>query len=222
MSYQNGNQNKGFQNKSYNNKNNNGARYSTPANATASMETFGEGILKTLIPEQPTMAMWTLSTETISNFISAIAGHLDGYSGEWRADVEKSNSARPEISLYLFFNENSKEINSSGLKIPAHFKERIRSVAEPTEALKHFMYAFGYNADIGAHDFGNGIGYYIKLDPVKLFAGMLAVVPHVHEVVIVSAESVSPGNICVQVAKQYVMKRTSTSDRLQSFVSRRN
>lgn len=223
MAYNDRPQNKGYQGKSYNNRNNNnGARHSTPANATSGMETFGEGILKTLIPEQPTMAVWTLSTETISNFITAIAGQLDGYSGEWRSHVNKTNSARPEISIYLFFNENSKEINSSALKIPPHFKDRIRSVAEPSEALKHFMYAFGINSDIQSHDFGNGIGYSIQLDPIKLFAGMLGVVPHVHEVVIISAEAVSVGNIAVQVAKQYVLKRASTTDRLQSFVSRRN
>jgi len=157
--------------------------------------------------------------EFVYNYLTRLK-EIDGVAAV-RAHVIRDGSQRPEVTLYVFLQSNSKDVASNMGNIPDHIKKKMDEGSyRASEKLKKAMYPLCKELKIGVHPERL---LYVKCDVFKTLGIMFAADPKVHSITIPEVVKLKKKNSIITVVKtnKFIDKEDASSfDKFSQIIER--
>lgn len=162
-------------------------------------------LTESLVDVEPVGVVYNLTSKIVEDFTMnylANTKHIDGVDG-CRVVMEKGQAGTDVISVYLFINQRSNDVNSKEYKVNSIIREKISNSTYTTS--QNLQSALGRICRDSRLIAGKGRGLLVaKGDIFKILAMMLAVDPYRHEIQIMEMARTGKGVILTAIKKERV------------------
>lgn len=158
-----------------------------------------------LVKVEPVGVVFNLTSKIIEDFTMDYlcnTKHIDGVDA-CRVVMEKSQNGTDIISVYVFINQRSNDVNSKEYKVNSIIREKISNSTYTTS--QNLQSALGRICRDSRLIAGKGRGLLVaKADIFKVLAMMLAVDPYRHEIQIMEMARTGKGTIITALKKERI------------------
>lgn len=162
-----------------------------------------KSITETSINIDPVAVVFNVENDVIENFVQSYLTHTRKIEGvaAIRLHVVRDGNRNPEVALYAFFDQNSKDVYTSVRNVPKHLRHKMDMGGyKASDNLYNALKPIAKDFKLGA-DPRNGL-VYIKLNIFRVLGLMLAADSRVHQLQITEVAKLKKKKAVVSVIKQ--------------------
>lgn len=180
-------------------------------------------LVETTVDIDPVAVVYNIQNEDIETFVYNFLTQAKGIQGvaAVRVHVVRDGSRNPELALYLFLHQDSKDVFSGLKNVPEHLRFKmdvggLKASDKLFNALKPIVNEFKISAEPKQQLF------YIKLDVFKVLGLMLAAEPRKHHITVSEVVKLKKKRSIVTVIKsnRFVDKHDDGFDRFSNIIDR--
>jgi hypothetical protein len=182
-----------------------------------------KSIVETAVSIEPVAVVYNLENDAVENFVYNYLNQIKGVEGiaAARLAVVRDGNRNPELSLYVFIDQRSKEVFTSMQNVPEHLRRKMdvggyRASEKLHKALLPIVREYKIVSD------GRNKLVYVKLDVFKVLGLMLAADPRKHNLIVTEVLKLKKGRSVTTVIKsnRYVDKDDNRGDKYLDIIER--